>query len=172
MMSYEYDNGNTFQGLWQQSFENKDFAGVPDDEGLWSENLQHNWGTGSPGVIQNNDNWSIRLSGFLDISGWSSGKTVKWRVTSDDGAALVVGDEALLDCVGRDAGSTPLVNCDLADPPQMKLFPSGTGLVPITIEFQELTGSASLKVEWKLDQQEWAVVPLASLKPNLGLKTR
>jgi len=81
--TYAYDAGPTFQGLWIEKFENDALAGVPDDEGL-SDNLNFNWGTGSPPGIGNNDHWSVRLSGYLDITGNNATK-YDFRVTGTMG---------------------------------------------------------------------------------------
>jgi hypothetical protein len=85
----------------------------------------------------------------------------------------MVGDEGVMDCMGASAGASPLVNCGMPTEPKMKLWKGDTGLVPITIELAEQTGNASLKVEWKLDEQSnYSVIGLEKLKPNLGLTTQ
>jgi YD repeat-containing protein len=161
--AYEYDGGGTFTGLWAEEFENPNLAGVPDDEGLWTD-LNQNWSTGAPGGIGSNDNWSVRLGGFLDVGG-TQAKTYEFRVTSDDGVTLVVGNKVLLNCFGITFSGQ---NCGQGIV-KKKLWP---GPRPITIEYQEKTGSAQLKVEWDQGTGNWQVIPAADLLPNLGLTTK
>jgi hypothetical protein len=149
----------------------ENLSGIPDDEGLWTENLNHNWGTGSPGSIAGNDTWvdpALRVPRRLELERCQV-RGVAGHLRRRRGARRR--HRGVMDCVSATAGGNPIVNCGLKNPPKMKLVPGTTGLVPITIEFAEETGSAQLRVEWRLDNGGWNVVPLANLEPNLGLKT-
>jgi YD repeat-containing protein len=114
-------------------------------------------------------------SGYLDLtgSGWFRAREVAFRVTTkDEGVTLVVGNRVLLDCVGL---ATPpgTYNCGSNQDVSKKLWP---GMRPITIEYAELSGDASFRLEWKIDpmssMSQWEVVPASAVRTNLGLLTR
>jgi RHS repeat-associated protein len=170
--SYQYDSdtaGANYNGLWVEKYGNKDFTGVPADEAVWS-NMDANWGTGTPpGVPGPGDNWSMRWSGLLDVSSWSAARRAAFRVTTaDEGVTLIVGNTALLDCVGttQPAGT---YNCGSNQDKTKKLWP---GLRPITIEYAELSGDASFKLEWDQGNGTWQVIPANRLQTNMGLLTK
>lgn len=159
---YDYDGGATFSGLWAESFENPNLAGIPDDEGLWSD-LSQPWGAGAPPNIASNDNWSVRLSGLLKVA---QTQRYDFRLTHDDGVALTIGNKVLVYCFSSDyPGGAE--NCNQGTV-EKKLW---SGERPITIEFREGTGDARLKVEWRPQGGSWEVIPPDKLIPNLGLLT-
>ncbi|MEO8292042.1 MAG: RHS repeat-associated core domain-containing protein [Actinomycetota bacterium] len=169
LSTYEYDAGGAFTGLWVEMFENPNLAGIPDSEGLW-DTIDRNWGTGAPSGIANNDQWSIRASGFIDIPNRNA-KNYEFRVTSDDGVTLAIGSDVLMNCFGLTASQEfQNPNCGVANWPTKKLWP---GRMPITLEYQEKTGDANVKLEWReKGTNTWVVIPSSSLFPNLGLLTK
>ncbi|MGH3116169.1 MAG: RHS repeat-associated core domain-containing protein, partial [Gaiellales bacterium] len=170
--SYQYDAdtaGANYNGLWLEKYGNKDFTGVPADEAVWS-NMDANWGAGTPpGVPGGGDNWSMRWSGLLDLSSWSAARRVAFRVTTaDEGVTLIVGNTALLDCVGT-AQPAGTYNCGSNQDKTKKIWP---GLRPITVEYAELSGNASFKLEWDQGNGNWQVIPANKLQTNRGLLTK
>lgn len=169
--TYEYDAGGTFWGLWVEEFENANMAGVPADEGLWSD-LTRDWGTGSPSGIDDPEQWSLRLSGYLDMDAINGqAKTYEFKASTDDGITLVVGSQVLLNCFGLEkATQFTGDNCGASSPPSKKLWPNRT---PIVIEYQEKTGSAKLDLRWReKGQSTWEEIDPQVLVPNLGLLTK
>lgn len=166
--TYQYDsdtNGQRFNGLWVEKYGNKDLAGVPANEGVWS-GFDQNWGAGSPpGVPGDGNNWSLRWSGYLNLTDWNAAKRAAFRVTTtDEGVTLIVGNTGLLDCLGQ--APPPGYNCGTSQDVSNKLWP---GLRPITIEYAELSGNASFKLEWDQGTGNWQVIPDLKLQTNLGL---
>ncbi|HZD06282.1 MAG TPA: PA14 domain-containing protein, partial [Longimicrobiales bacterium] len=98
--SYAYDQGSEFHGLWQERFENPNLSGVPAWEGL-NDQLERNWGSsGAPNGIDDPDFFSLRYTGYLNITA-SGPEKYKFKVYADDGVTLTVGDKTLLDCFGE-----------------------------------------------------------------------
>jgi RHS repeat-associated protein len=158
-----YDEG--YEGLWVQLYENANLSGAPDTEAKWHY-LNQTWGAGKPAGIDDGDTWSARLSGFLNITA-AQAKKYEFKITSNDGVTLVVGTDVLLSCF--DGGSHSGVNCGQSGTISKKLWP---GKRPIVVEYQDISGDANLKVEWKPVGGSWEVIPAANLLPNLGLRTR
>ena len=170
--TYQYDSdtaGQTYNGLWVEKYGNKDFAGVPADEAVWS-NLDASWGSGAPpGVPGGGDNWSMRWSGYLNLSNWTDPQKVSFRLTThDEGASLTIGSVNLFDCVGT-IQQVGTYNCGTGQDAKKTLWP---GLRPITIEYSDLSGDASFKLEWDQGNGSWQVIPASRLQTNLGLLTR
>lgn len=168
--SHQYDSdtaGVQWNGLWLEKYENKDLIGVPKDETVWS-NFDANWGPGAPPGLTSTDNFSLRFTGYLNLSNWFAASKVSFRLTTaDEGATLIVSNTALLDCVGttQPAGT---YNCGTNTDVKKKLWP---GFRPITIEYSELTGNASFKLEWDQGYGNWQVLPASMLQTNIGLLT-
>lgn len=175
LTSYDYDRdaaGQNFNGLWAELFENKDLRGVPKDSLVWSD-MDESWGSGGPPGLNSTDNFSVRWSGLLDVSDFPSGSNLGRRVafrltTADEGSSLVVGNSVLLGCLGttQPPGS---YNCGTNQDVTKKLLP---GLRPITIEYADLSGAASFKLEWDQGTGTWQTVPAWRLQTNIGLLTK
>jgi YD repeat-containing protein len=123
--TYAYDDGPNFTGLWAELYENRVLSGVPEDERRFTD-LAQDWGSGHPAGISVDDSFSIRLSGYLVVPG-NQARTYRFRVDSDDGVTLVVGDRVLLDCFGQSFSGR---NCGARRPgePQPALGPGDRGL--------------------------------------------
>ena len=175
LVSYDYDRdaaGANFNGLWAELFENKDLRGIPKDSQVWGD-MDESWGAGAPSGLTSTDNYSVRWTGLLDVTdfptGSNPGRRVNFRLyTTDEGASLIVGNSVLLDCLGT-TQPTGTYNCGENDDASKKLLP---GLRPITIEFAELTGNASFRLEWDQGIGMWAVLPAWRLQTNIGLLTK
>lgn len=85
--------------------------------------------------------------------------------THDEGVTLIVGNTGLLDCVGT-TQPQGTYNCGTSQDVSKRLWP---GLRPITIEYTELTGSASFKLEWDQGTGVWQTIPDFMFQSNLGL---
>jgi RHS repeat-associated protein len=175
LITYDYDRdtaGANFNGLWAELYENKDLRGVPKDSVLWGD-MDESWGTGAPPGLTSTDNFSLRWSGLLDVSdfptGSNPGRKVAFRLTTaDEGAGLVVGNSMLLDCLGT-TQPPGTYNCGTNQDVKKRLLP---GLRPITIEYSDLSGNASFKLEWDQGTGTWQVLPAWRLQMNLGLLTK
>lgn len=138
---------------------------------MWT-NFDVNWGTGSPPGLTSADNFSLRWTGLIDTNSWSGSdlRKVFFRITSEEGVTLVIDNKVLLDCLGttQAAGS---YNCGTNLDVKKWLTPDS--LHPITIEYSDLTGPASLKLQWKIDryQTQFGQIPNSMLQTNLGLLT-
>jgi len=174
LTTYDYDRdtaGANFNGLWAELFENKDLRGIPKDSLVWGD-LDETWGAGAPLGLNSTDNFSVRWTGMLDVSDFPSGsnpgKRVNFRLyTTDEGGSLVVGNSVLVDCTGF-TSPPGTYNCGTNVDKSKKLLP---GLRPITIEYAELTGNASFRLEWD-EGGAWTVIPAWRLQSNLGLLTK
>ncbi len=152
--SIAYDEGQ--QGLWARMYENPDLAGLPEDEGMWTA-FDNQWGQGSPPGVGPDDGWSVRWTGFLQITGTQT-TSYAFRATSEDGFQMSIDDATVLDCPGA-------TGCQ--DEGTKLLAP---GLHPVTVEFSEDTGDAFFKLEWD-PGGGWAVMGSNQFRPNLDLVT-
>lgn len=76
-----------------------------------------------------------------------------------------MGNTGLLDCVGN-TQPQGTYNCGTSQDVTKKLWP---GLRPITIEYTELSGNASFKLEWDQGTGNWQTIPDFKFQSNLGL---
>ena len=171
--SYRYDEGADFEGLWYEQYNNANLAGIPAREVVHDDQLDFNWGQGSPYGITVTDFWSTRLVGFIDIPGahGADAKKHEFRIFSDDGVRFSVGGKTLLDCFGT-VQEYNSYNCGTNE----KVFKwASPGLRPFVLEFQERTGSAKLTVRWDKatnGQNETFITPGNQyFRANLGLVT-
>ena len=174
VITYDYDQdqaGAQFNGLWAEEFTNRDLKGIPRDSLVWrgGVDMDESWGMSSPHNLPV-DNFSIRWSGLLDAQSFpAAGRKVGFRITTtDEGASLVVGSNVLLDCLGttQPAGT---YNCGTSQVVYKRLWP---GLRPIVVEYADIGGAASFKLEWDQGTGVWEVLPLSRLQTNLGLLTK
>ena len=133
------------------------FVGAPKAHSLQSTSASWNWGAGSPDSSVGVDNWSGRLSGLVNLA---TAGSWRFRGTADDGVRVIVDDKVVMS--GWDQPSVTVTG----DPQTF-----GAGWHRIVIEVKENTGNASASVEWLAPGGSWAVIPAASLKPDLGLVT-
>jgi RHS repeat-associated protein len=168
--AYTYDSGGTFNGLWAEIYEVENLVDLPNDEYMWTD-FNQDWGAGNPPGANGSDNFSIRLTGYLDVTDWTGARTAKFRVWAEDGVSLSVAGVNILDCFGQQETGTDF-NCGSNTDVKKKITPPSSGLVPFEIEFSHLTGNASLELRWDGGNGGTFDVPAASrFKPNLGLVT-
>ena len=166
--AYSYDS--TFTGLWAEVYEVSNLADLPNDEYVWTD-FDQDWGTGNPPGANGGDSFSVRLTGYIDVADWSGPRTAKFRIWSSDGVSLSVAGSTILDCFGQ-TQSAANYNCGTNQDVKKTIWPPGSDLVPIEIEYSELTGSASLDVRWDGGDGGAFAVPAATrFQPNLGLVT-
>jgi YD repeat-containing protein len=170
ILTYDYDRdqgGAQFNGLWAETFTNKDLRGVPKDSLVWGD-MDESWGTGAPANLPS-DNFSIRWTGLLDISDFTSAKKIAFRLTTaDEGASLVLSNSVLLDCLGTTQPSGTY-NCGTNQDVKSLLQP---GLRPIVIEYADPGQQASFKLEWDQGTGTWQTIPPHRLQTNIGLLTK
>lgn len=168
--TFAYDEG--FQGLWAEMYRNQTLAGVPVGEQLWAKPINEDWQSGSPDPVGADDSWSIRFTGYLDLTDKVNDKDYEFNAWSNDGVTITIGNKTIVDCFGQTQNAS-VTNCGLGQPVEKTLSP---GLKPITIEYSELTGVANLQLKWDqgLDSggAEWEFIPKTRFRPNLGLLTR
>lgn len=163
--SYTYDNGWSFRGLWAEVFDNANLEGIPATEEIWTD-FDQDWGNSRPPGLTDNDFWSVRLSGILEID---TTATYKFRIWSNDGVALTVEGATILDCLGEVQSATDY-NCGTNQDVKKKLW--GPGIKDITIEFREAQGPASLHVKWDKGNGNWLTIGTGALAARLGLVTK
>jgi RHS repeat-associated protein len=165
---YRYDEA--FEGLWAELYGNQHMTNFPVGERMWT-GLDHQWnGDEAPSPIGGGSDWSFRLSGYLDLTDYTEPKDYEFKIFSDDGVTVTIGDKAIVNCFGENQSYNE-VNCDGREVVEKTLTP---GLKPITIEFSELGGDAKLTVKWdKGDDvdENFTVLPDNRLEPNLGILT-
>ncbi len=105
-------------------------ASVPVLESI-ETSLNRNWGSGSPGPGVPADNWTMRLTGQIEItaSGW-----YRFKLDNDDDAHLWL--DGVLVARSRTSSTT--------DPIWIE-----AGSVPLRVEFGEGGGNASMRVQWQ-----------------------
>ena len=93
--------------------------------------LNRNWGTGSPGTGVPADNWTMRLTGQIEIaaSGW-----YRFKLDNNDDAHLWL--DGVLVARSRWSSTT--------DPIWLE-----AGSVPLRVDFREEGGDASMRVQWQ-----------------------
>ncbi|MBI3647478.1 MAG: hypothetical protein HY240_01735, partial [Actinobacteria bacterium] len=163
--SYAYDGGSSFTGLWMETYSNAQMTGLPSDERVWND-FNYDWAGGAPTGASGADYWSVRWTGWLNVPAkdWYS-----FRVWSEDGVNLTIGDKTLISCFGTETSALDY-NCGSNQDVKKHLWP---GLQPITIEYSALTGPASFKMKWDQGQSvgTWVVTPPSLFQPDLGIVT-
>lgn len=173
--TFNYDQGDdSFKGLWAELYENQHLEGFPKTERMWTD-FDKSWQDGNPTGIDVHNNWSFRLTGYLDLRSETQEKDYEFKVLSDDGVAVTIGDKSIVDCFGE-ANDYGEVNCDGRQIVEKTLFP---GLKPITIEFSDIVGNARFTLKWDKGLDEGANNPLNFspltdnfVRANLGLLTQ
>lgn len=97
----------------------------------------------------------VELTGFLRVD---TAGAVQFRLTSDDGSRLLIGDKVVVDNDGLHS-ETPMEGATLLE----------AGEHPIRIEYFENGGDEVLRLEWKRPgEEEWQLVPTAVLSTPAG----
>jgi hypothetical protein len=93
--------------------------------------------------------WALRFTGFLRAPQTS---VYRFRLTSDDGSRLWIGDALVADNDGLHSAATRTGEIALT-----------SGLHAIRVEMFEKTGGAALTLEWEAPGRERAIVPTEAL---------
>jgi hypothetical protein len=167
--SYDTDAaGDEWQGLWAELYENDKPLYLPVHEKIWAGPIDNDWGQGSPPQIGDDDTWSIRFTGFLDLRDKANDKKYGFKVFSNDGVTVTVAGKTLTDCFGQSQGAG-VANCGTDEAAYKRLWP---GLKPITIEYSELTGAANIQLKWDQGTGTWVTISQGRYRPDIGLLTR
>jgi RHS repeat-associated protein len=157
--TYGYDEG--FQELYAEYFPNTNLAGEPAGAGF-EQSLNLNWGNGAPAPLNPTQNWSMRLTGRLEIT---TGRTF-FRVLSDqgNGIRMTVGSKLVFDCWSNAQA------CADED------FQFESGEKRFVLEFREFPlvggGTARMHLRWhKASESQFEDVPTSSLAPEVNLLT-
>jgi hypothetical protein len=116
------------------------------------ENLNHAWLTAGPVPgISANTPFSVRWNGYLKVPITDD---YRFRVTCDDTLRLYLGDDLYLDALGPSTVRQLVTNVTTL----------AQGYQPITVEFVNLSGSSSIKLEWEdLSTPGFQTIPVSSL---------
>lgn len=117
-----------WRGEW---YDNEEFDGDPVVQ--YARKLEFDWGKSSPDVRGlGRDHWSVRFQSCLVLD---EDATVRFKVSSDDGTRVWVGDEQVVDNWGAHATRTRTGRIQLE-----------AGVHPIRVEYFEAAHSANMKV--------------------------
>ncbi len=123
----------TGTGLLGQYYANTALAGTPAVQRTEAPNFD--WGTGAPAAGLPVDNFSVRWSGFIEAT--ATGPT-QIRTVSDDGVRMWIDNRLVVDNWTDHAPATDTATVTLVAGQRY----------PITIEFYELGGGATLQLQW------------------------
>ncbi|MFN8121542.1 MAG: choice-of-anchor C family protein [Thermoleophilia bacterium] len=140
-------------GLVGQYFNNTTLTGAP--ALARSENIDFDWGTGSPGVGVNSDNFGSRWTGVLVVP--TTGE-YRFRTNSDDGVRMWVDGHRVINNWTSHSVTT--------DTSTYLNLTAGTR-VGITVEHYELTGSAVMQLLWETPTTTgtFATMPASVFEP-------
>jgi len=117
---------------WGDYFANPDLAGAP-TLSRYDDGINFNWGAGSPASGVPADNFSVRWV----RDEWFAGGTYRFKLLSDDGVRLWVGDQLVVD-EWRDRWAEPIY-VDRYIP---------TGNYRVRVEYYDRYGDATISVGW------------------------
>lgn len=135
-------------GLWAQYFDTADLT-TPVATQLDSE-INFDWGSGSPGSGIGSDNFSARWTGQVEAQ---FTETYSFIVNANDGARLWVNGQLLIDQFTQGSLADETATIDLI----------AGRKYDIQLEYLEVTGDASLKLEWSSVSLPLEVVPTDQL---------
>lgn len=161
--TFSYDEG--FRGLQAHYYSNTTLTGVADAFDI-VEQMAQDWGESGPPQLGNDTDFSVRYFGELAPYHAEGERDYEFRLTSEDEARLIVGDELLVDCITVSSGKCSGTTTNTGTARGL-----GTQTVPIAVELQAATGPANVKLEWKQANGELVVVPAASLRPGTNVLT-
>lgn len=119
---------------WQASFyNNAQLIDPPAYEATFNE-INFDWGNGSPNAAVNNDDFSARFG--TDV--FFEAGTYRFTVTVDDGVQLLIDDKAVLNTYNTPRpGDTLTVDVPLT-----------AGVHHLQVDYREISGNAFLKMSW------------------------
>jgi parallel beta-helix repeat protein len=137
-------------GLKAEYFDTVDFIGDPVKR--VEPTIRFDWGDGSPDASLQPDTFSARFTG--EIAAPASGKYT-FYATADDGVRLAVGSQKVLDDWSDHPRRTTTGDVDLVAGQR----------VPVTLEYYEQGGQASLRLRWSGPGITRQDIPTANLFP-------
>lgn len=159
--STAYDEGIT--GLSATYWNNTDLAGASVVHGTLTS-LNKNWAAASPATGVNTNAWSLRLTGWIDLT---TAGTYTFETVAADGARLIIG-----------SGTTAKVVIDnwtsgvQTTTGTYTVAAAAAGKTPIRIDYHDVaSATAQLKLSWTPPSGTKAVVPTSSVTPAYGLAT-
>jgi RHS repeat-associated protein len=168
--TYEYDANDTYTGLVQENYANPTLEGIPDYKQVDTGTPANiDWGTGSPTNITNVNDFSVRWTGTLHITGAPNGQKFRFRLGADDASRLMVNGEVLATCFTRN-NDTFVQNCGNG----AKTLKLWNGDHQIMVEYRDFTGGARVDLEWDAGDANGSFVniPDTVLQPDTHLLTK
>ncbi len=159
--SSAYDEGIT--GLSATYWNNTDLAGASAIHGTLTS-LNKNWAATSPATGVNTNAWSMRLTGWIDLT---TAGTYTFETVAADGARLILGSGTSTKVVidNWTAGIQTTTGT-------YTVAAGATGKTPIRIDYHDVaSATAQLKLSWTPPTGTKAVVPTSSVTPAYGLAT-
>lgn len=101
--------------------------------------IDFNWGSDPPPELGQNDHFSVRWAGKLNVTERGS---YDFYLTSDDGSRLFIGDAMVIDNWGVHTPETKQASVELE-----------AGVHPFRVEYFDGTGIATVKFEWSSNSQ-------------------
>jgi RHS repeat-associated protein len=167
--STQYDQNlgtlGTNTGLNVSYYSNQNVSGKPV---LFSQGLvggtgttdDRNWSTGSPGAGIPADYFSLRMTGRIVFP--TAGTTYQLKVAADDGVRIWIDDVLAVNSWGPASTQTS----------SLTTTPTQTNESHrIRIDYMEITGAASLDLQWSVNGATAVDIPPAQLVPDYGLTT-
>ena len=135
------------------------FRGAPKLHTLFNPStLGANWGTSAPDPTLPADNFSLRLTGLINMATAGNYQFGTWGA---QGTRVTIDDKQVLDGWRLNGGTL-----------QSAVYSLTSGWHRVTVEARADQGSSAFDVTWKTPGSgSFANIPLASLKPDLGLVT-
>ncbi len=169
-LTYTYDGGPSFNGLWLDRFDNANAVGAPAKEGMWSDFSCPSSNPCNPLGASSTAGFSLRWSGVLHIT-TQDRYFFKFTSATNDGMLLAVDDEVLFDCFG---GTWSGQNCDGSNVSKV-LWP-GDRHITIMLSHPG-TGGSSFLFQWNEATNTGGVpstfntIQPVQTDPNLALLT-
>ena len=159
--STAYDEGIT--GLSATYWNNTDLAGASAVHGTLTS-LNMNWAAASPAAGVNTNAWSLRLTGWIDLTVVGS---YTFETVAADGARLIIGSGTKAKVVIDNWTSGVQTTTGT-----YTVAVGATGKTPIRIDYHDVaSATAQLKLSWTPQSGTKAVVPSSSVTPAYGLPT-
>ena len=171
--TYQYDNDDTLVGLVQEDYPNATFDGIPDYKIIDDATPANiDWGTGHPtfgGASQPSNDFTVRWSGVVHVTGAPDGKWFRFRLGADDGSRLIVNGDVMGTCFSRGAHAFDWT-CGNGEQ-KIKLW---NGDHDVLVEYHDISGNAQVDFEWDAGNPNGSMVnvPGSTTQPDLHLLTQ
>jgi RHS repeat-associated protein len=155
-----YDEG--FHGLDVTYFATNNLSGAPKDfslglaGGTGTTLASRNWGSAAPYAGIPADNFSLRMNGVITFP---TAGSYQFRLAFDDGGRLYLNDELQVTNTGSPINSAILTGITAGERRRIR------------VDYYELTGNASLQLQWSVNGGAFVDVPDTALTPGYNLAT-